>query len=67
MMLSRDFFVGLGMMCVIEGLLFIASPGFIRRMMGIVIVSPDETVRTSGIISAVFGLILIWIVHKLSG
>ena len=66
MTLSGEFFVGLGMMCVIEGLLFIASPRFVRRMMEIVIVSPDEAMRTSGMISAVFGLILIWIVHQLS-
>jgi len=67
MTLSGEFFIGLGMMCVIEGLLFLAIPGGVRRMMEVVIASPDQAVRTSGMISAVVGLVVIWIVRQLSG
>jgi len=67
MMLSGEFFIGLGMMCVIEGLLFLGFPAGVRRMMAVVIASPDQAMRTSGMISAVFGLVVIWIVRQLSG
>jgi uncharacterized protein YjeT (DUF2065 family) len=58
-----DFLVGVGMLLVIEGLLFTAIPGWIRSAMKSVMESPDNILRAVGLVSAVIGLILIWLVR----
>lgn len=55
-----DFFIGLGILFVFEGILFLAFPGWMRRAMKSALASPDNVLRLAGIISAVGGLILIW-------
>ncbi|RTL47891.1 MAG: DUF2065 domain-containing protein [Bradyrhizobiaceae bacterium] len=56
----RDFFVGLGMVFVIEGLVFAAFPGGMRKAMQAAIDSPELTVRILGLVMAVLGLLLVW-------
>lgn len=58
-----DFLVGLGMLLVIEGLLFTAIPGWMRSAMKSALASPDNILRAVGLVSAVVGLILIWLVR----
>lgn len=58
-----DFLVGIGMVLVIEGLLFAALPHGMRSAMKSVLSSPDNMLRVVGLISAVLGLILIWLVR----
>jgi uncharacterized protein YjeT (DUF2065 family) len=53
-----------GILFVIEGLLFAAMPGWMRRAMASVVATPDNILRATGIGSAVVGLILIWIVRR---
>ncbi len=59
-----DFLIGLGVLFVIEGLLFAAAPGWMRRAMTTVAATPENTLRVTGIASAVAGLILIWIIRR---
>ena len=59
----HDFLVGLGILLMLEGLLFAASPGWMRKAMQTAMASPDNFLRTIGLISAVAGLILIWMVR----
>jgi hypothetical protein len=59
-----DFLIGVGVLFVIEGLLFAAMPGWMRRAMTSVVGTPDNVLRVTGIGSAVVGLILIWIVRR---
>ena len=59
-----DFLIGVGILFVIEGLLFAAMPGWMRRAMASVVATPDNILRATGIGSAVIGLILIWIVRR---
>jgi uncharacterized protein YjeT (DUF2065 family) len=59
-----DFLIGVGILFVIEGLLFAAMPGWMRRAMASVVATPDNILRVTGIGSAVVGLILIWIVRR---
>jgi uncharacterized protein YjeT (DUF2065 family) len=59
-----DFLIGVGILFVIEGLLFAAMPGWMRRAMASVVATPDNILRATGIGSAVVGLILIWIVRR---
>lgn len=59
-----DFMVGIGMLFVIEGLLFAAMPGWMREAIKSVLVTPDNVLRMIGIVSALGGLALIWLVRR---
>jgi len=58
-----DFLVGIGMVLVIEGLLFAALPHGMRQAMKSVLSSPDNLLRVVGLVAAVLGLTLIWLVR----
>ena len=59
-----DFLIGVGVLLVIEGLLFAASPTWMRNAMKSAIATPDSLLRAVGIGSAVIGLIVIWVVRR---
>ena len=59
-----DFLVGIGILFVVEGLLLTGVPGFIRGAMESLIKTPDNILRITGLISAVGGLLLIWLVRR---
>jgi len=59
-----DFLIGLGILFVFEGLMFAASPEWMRKAMKSAMVTPDHILRAVGIGSAVAGLILIWAVRR---
>jgi uncharacterized protein YjeT (DUF2065 family) len=59
-----DFLIGLGILFVLEGLLFAASPSWMRRAMKSAVMTPDNVLRMVGIASAVAGLVLIWLVRR---
>ena len=61
-----DFLIGLGILFVLEGLMFAASPAWMRRAMKSALATPDNILRAVGIGSAVAGLILIWVVRRCS-
>jgi len=58
-----DFLAALGLVFVIEGLIFAAFPGAAKRSMAAVMGTADTTLRLIGIGSAVFGLILVWLIR----
>jgi uncharacterized protein YjeT (DUF2065 family) len=58
-----EFLSALGLVFVIEGLIFAAFPGPTKRALESVLHSPDAFMRAAGLISAVAGLILIWLVR----
>ena len=58
-----DFLIGFGILLVLEGLLFAAIPAWMRRAMKSALASPDNMLRIVGLISAVAGLVLIWLVR----
>jgi uncharacterized protein YjeT (DUF2065 family) len=58
-----DFLIGVGVLLVIEGLLFAAAPGWMRRALESVLHTPDIILRLSGIGTAVLGLIVIWLIR----
>lgn len=59
-----DFLIGLGILFVLEGLMFAASPNWMRKAMKSAITTPDNILRVVGIGSAVAGLILIWVMRR---
>jgi uncharacterized protein YjeT (DUF2065 family) len=58
-----DFLAALGLVLVIEGLLFAAFPDAARRAVATIANTPDQTLRTTGIISAFIGLAVVWLVR----
>ena len=59
-----DFLIGVGILFVLEGLLFASTPAFMRRAMKSALEAPDNILRVVGIVSAVGGLVLIWLVRR---
>ena len=58
-----DFIVALGLVFVIEGLIFAASPASAKNAMAHVLETADGTLRVIGIVSAVIGVVLVWLVR----
>ncbi len=58
-----DFLAAVGLVFVIEGLMFAAFPGPAKRSMAAVMGTPDSTLRLIGIGCAVLGLLLVWLVR----
>jgi uncharacterized protein YjeT (DUF2065 family) len=59
----NDFLAAVGLVFVIEGLLFAAFPDAARRAVAAVLNTPDQSLRTIGIVSALFGLTVVWLVR----
>ena len=58
-----DFLAALGLVFVIEGLVFAAFPGPAKRAVASVLETPEATLRVIGIGSAVIGLLVVWAVR----
>lgn len=59
-----DFLAALGLVFMIEGLVFAAFPGPAKRAMASVLETPETTLRVIGIGSAVVGLAVVWLVRS---
>ncbi len=57
----RDLFVGIGLVLVIEGLLYALFPGGVRRMAKMAGQIPDQTLRTGGVIALALGVLIVWL------
>jgi uncharacterized protein len=58
-----DFLAAVGLVFVIEGLVFAAFPNAAKRAVAAMIVTPDQGLRVIGIASALFGLAVLWMVR----
>jgi uncharacterized protein len=58
-----DFLVAIGLVFAIEGILFAAFPGPVKRAMTHVVETGDGTLRLIGIGSAIVGVVVIWLVR----
>lgn len=58
-----DFLVALGLVFVIEGLLFAAFPDLAKKALHSVTEAPDQFLRIVGVASAVVGVVLIWLIR----
>jgi uncharacterized protein YjeT (DUF2065 family) len=59
-----DFLAALGLVFVIEGLIFAAFPESAKKAMTSVLETPDIALRLIGIGSAVVGVLLVWLVRS---
>jgi uncharacterized protein YjeT (DUF2065 family) len=58
-----DFLVALGLVFVIEGIVFAAFPESAKRAVTAVLETPDSMLRIVGLASAVVGLLLVWLIR----
>lgn len=58
-----DFVVALGLVLVIEGLLWAAFPGTGRAMLEAVSSAPDQRLRVSGAVAMAIGVFIVWLVR----
>lgn len=56
-----DFLIALGLVFVIEGLLFAAFPATAKRAMAQALETPDGALRVVGIVAAFLGVVIIWL------
>jgi hypothetical protein len=58
-----DFLVAIGLVFAIEGLIFAAFPGAAKRLAANALESPENSLRIAGVVSAVLGITLVWLVR----
>jgi uncharacterized protein YjeT (DUF2065 family) len=58
-----DFFVALGLVCVIEGVVLAAFPEATKRAIAAMLETPDMVLRAVGLAGAVLGLLLVWLIR----
>jgi uncharacterized protein YjeT (DUF2065 family) len=57
----QDFLAAVGLVFVIEGLIFSAFPTSAKKAVASVLETPDGILRMIGLGSAVIGLIIVWL------
>ncbi len=58
-----DLLVALGLVFVIEGLIWAVVPGYARKMLEAVSEMPESTVRNVAVFSVALGVIIVWLVR----
>ncbi|MFC5585671.1 DUF2065 domain-containing protein [Nitratireductor kimnyeongensis] len=58
-----DFIAALGLVLVIEGLVYGGMPRLARKLAEQVLEMPDSALRTAGISAMVLGVALVWLVR----
>jgi uncharacterized protein len=62
-----DFLVAIGLVLVIEGVLFALLPGKAQEAMRQAAETPADMLRIVGLVSAVAGVIVIWVARRYFG
>jgi uncharacterized protein YjeT (DUF2065 family) len=59
----QDFLVAIGLVLAVEGLIFAALPTAAKRLAAAALETPEGQLRIAGIISALLGVLVIWLVR----
>ena len=59
----KDLVVGLGLVLVIEGILWAAFPGAARKMLEAATRTAEHNLRLGGTAALVVGVVLVWLVR----
>lgn len=59
--MSQSLLTALGLVFVIEGLLYALVPGQLRNMMKAMEKVPEETLRMGGLAAVGFGVFIVWL------
>ncbi|MFN3232882.1 MAG: DUF2065 domain-containing protein [Alphaproteobacteria bacterium] len=55
--------IALGLVLVIEGILYALAPDWMRRMLHMLLSQSTESIRISGIAAALLGVVIVWLVQ----
>lgn len=58
-----DLVTALGLALAIEGILYALFPDAMRKMMAQLLLQPPMVVRTSGLLAAAVGVVIVWLVR----
>jgi uncharacterized protein len=58
-----DFLAALGLVFAIEGICLAAFPLAAKRGMAGILATPDTTLRVAGVVSALIGVAIVWLVR----
>jgi uncharacterized protein len=58
-----DFLAAIGLFFAIEGILFAAFPLGTKRALAAALEMPDGRLRIAGIVSALVGVVIVWLVR----
>lgn len=58
-----DLLVGAGLVLVFEGLLWAVSPATAKRLLQSVEKTPEDALRTAGMVAVVLGVLVVWLVR----
>ncbi len=59
----QDFFVALGLVLVIEGVVYGGMPQLARRLAAEVLAAPEGVIRIGGLVAAAVGVAIVWLVR----
>ncbi len=59
-----DLWAALGLVLVVEGVLYAAAPGGMKRMMAAAQAVPDGVLRAGGLAAAALGVGVVWLVRQ---
>jgi len=62
--MADDLVTALALLLVIEGALYALFPDAMKRMLARMMTLPAATLRTAGIVSAVAGVAIVWLVRR---
>ena len=62
--MMTEFFVAIGLAIAIEGFVYALFPNAMKRMMAQILEQPPEKIRSAGLIAAVIGVGLIWLIRS---
>ncbi|MCC3862163.1 DUF2065 domain-containing protein [Pseudemcibacter aquimaris] len=57
-----DIIIAIGLVLVIEGLLYALFPNNMKRMMAMALEQPAESLRNAGLIAAIIGIAIIYLI-----
>ena len=59
-----EILTAIGLVFVIEGLIYALAPGGMKQLMEMMREMPDETLRNTGLAAAAVGVALVWIARQ---
>lgn len=59
----NDFLVALGLLLVIEGVLYGGMPRLARKLAAEVLATPEQVLRVGGLIAVAVGVAIVWMVR----
>ena len=62
--MSSEIAIALALVLVIEGVLYALFPGFMLRMLAQVSSLSQQSLRIAGLISAILGVVLVWLLKQ---